>query len=229
MDGNGNVYVTGGSDGGSSGYDYATLKYDPDGKLLWENRYNGPTNGQDYATAIALDGNGNVYVSGLWGVSVGGIFSSGHATLKYDPEGKLLWEKRYNWTVYSGNDFASAIAVDSNGNVYVTGVWEISAGYGYGLTLKYDPEGELLWKSHGPLGQAIVVDGNGNAYVTGSSGGGYATLKYNPEGKLLWEKRYNGPGNNYNFASAIAVDGNGNVYVTGKSYRRHRFSLTTRR
>ena len=45
VDGNGNVYVTGRSDGGSSGYDYATLKYDPDGKLLWENRYNGPANG----------------------------------------------------------------------------------------------------------------------------------------------------------------------------------------
>ena len=64
LDGNGNVYVTGGSYGGRSGADYATLKYDPDGKLLWESRYNGPGNGRDKLRAIAVGGNGNVYVTG---------------------------------------------------------------------------------------------------------------------------------------------------------------------
>ena len=44
--------------------DYGTLKFNPDGQLLWASRYNGPGNGNDGLTALALDTNGNVYVSG---------------------------------------------------------------------------------------------------------------------------------------------------------------------
>ena len=153
-----------------------TLKYGPDGKLLWKNRYNGPNNGEDYATAIAVDGNGNVYVTGE---SYGGSLLRDYATLKYDPEGKLLWENRYNGPG-NGVDSATAIAVDGNGNVYVTG--ESSGDY---ATLKYHPDGNLLWEKryNGPgnsydSASAIAVDGNGNVYVTGESNGDYLTVKY---------------------------------------------------
>ena len=132
----------GSSYGGSSGSDYATLKYDPDGKLLWENRYNGPGNSDDSASAIAVDGNGNVYVTGG---SHGGCSDLDYATLKYDPDGKLLWENRYNGPG-NGEDRASAMAVDGNGNVYVTGgSYGGSCGVDY-ATLKYDPDGKLLWE-----------------------------------------------------------------------------------
>ncbi len=50
--------------GGSSSSDYATLKYDPDGKLLWKKRYRVGNDHDGVATAIAVDGNGNVYVTG---------------------------------------------------------------------------------------------------------------------------------------------------------------------
>jgi hypothetical protein len=68
LDGSGNAYVTGGSKGLVAGSttvsDYATVKYDGDGNQLWVARYDGPVAHEDEATDIAVDGTGNVYVTG---------------------------------------------------------------------------------------------------------------------------------------------------------------------
>ena len=53
------MFVTGSSDG-----DYVTVKYSNTGIPLWRNRYDWPGNTSDYARAIALDANGNVFVTG---------------------------------------------------------------------------------------------------------------------------------------------------------------------
>ncbi len=76
----GNVYVTGNSSGSGTLSDYATIKYDPSGNEQWVARYNGPGNDQDIAWAIAVDGSGNVYVTG--GSEGSGTFSD-FATIKY--------------------------------------------------------------------------------------------------------------------------------------------------
>lgn len=41
IDSAGFIYVTGYSHGGETDFDYATLKYSPDGKLQWQARYQG--------------------------------------------------------------------------------------------------------------------------------------------------------------------------------------------
>jgi len=56
VDGSGNVYVTGYSEGENTYADYATVKYDSDGNQLWVARYDGPASGDDYANALAVDG-----------------------------------------------------------------------------------------------------------------------------------------------------------------------------
>jgi hypothetical protein len=217
-DSSGNVYVTGQSLGVGTDFDYATVKYDSAGKKQWVRRYNGPGNGEDNANAIAVDGSGNVYVTGQ---STGLGTGFDYATVKYDSAGKKQWVARLPLS-----STANAIAVDGSGNVYVTGRGFCCPGTlpDY-TTVKYDSAGQQQWVAYynGPgNGQdeayAIAVDSSDNVYVTGKSPGlsgfsDYATVKYDSAGQEQWVARYsNGP-----TAHAIAVDGSGNVYVTGES------------
>ena len=229
IDGAGNVYVTGRSYGSGSNYDYATIKYNSNGDSVWVNRYNGSGNGSDGASSIAIDKDGNVYVTGNTDVS--GTNNYDFATIKYNSNGTQLWATTYGRT---GNSYesASAISVDDASNVYVTGS---SSGTGTGsdyATIKYNPNGTQLWISiyNGPGSVSgrednayeLAIDNTGNVYVSGSSDSSgtnrdYATVKYNTDGIQQWVSRYNGPGNYEDFVGGLAIDGNGNVYVTGSS------------
>jgi outer membrane protein assembly factor BamB len=79
--GNGRVYVTGTSSGGSAtGDDYATVAYNiRTGARVWLRRYNGPANGSDSATALAAGG-GRVFVTGG---SAGTTSAFDYATIAY--------------------------------------------------------------------------------------------------------------------------------------------------
>ena len=107
------------------------------GQRLWVKRYNyWRANGDDTATAIALDSTGNVHVTGY---SEGSGTGYDYATIKYDSAGNTLWVRRYNYRRADGNDYATAIALDGSGNVYVTGYSQGSGtGYDY-ATIKYAP------------------------------------------------------------------------------------------
>jgi uncharacterized delta-60 repeat protein len=181
VDSSGNVYVTGESRGPGIEFDYATIKYDSAGQQQWVARYHGPGTGGDSASAIAVDGSGNVYVTGQ---SNGVGTQSDYATIKYDSTGQQQWVARYNGPGNSGDE-AHAIAVDSSGNVYITG-----QSYGAGTeldyaTVKYDSAGQEEWviRYNGEgksfdIANAIAVDGSGNVYVTGEGDVDYTTIKY---------------------------------------------------
>ncbi len=77
-----NSYVTGYSPGTNSGNDIVTIKYDQNGNQIWVQRYNGPGNGDDEGNAIAVDNNGNVYVTGYETTAAGGTEM---VTIKYAP------------------------------------------------------------------------------------------------------------------------------------------------
>ncbi|MCJ7498146.1 MAG: SBBP repeat-containing protein, partial [candidate division Zixibacteria bacterium] len=141
VDDSDNVYVTGQSLGNGTGWDYATLKYYPDGETAWVRRYNGSADSSDVATALAMDGTGNVYVTGYSQIS-GSDFD--YVTLKYYPDGETAWVRRYNGPE-SSDDRASDIAVDDSGNVCVTGYSFSSVTNKDYATVKYDINGNELW------------------------------------------------------------------------------------
>ncbi len=221
----GNVYVTGASEGNGTGYDYATIKYNSAGVQQWVSRYNGPAFGHDRATAIALDGQLNVAVTGYSPVAAGTL---DYATVKYDAGGQLLWIARYNGSS-NGNDSPTSIAIDQAGNVYVTGTSD-STGVLYDYaTIKYNPAGVSQWiaryngpANDGEVANAITVDQTSNVYVTGWSvgvgtGNDFATIKYNAAGNVQWVARYDDPASSFDEANRVAVDATGNVYVAGYS------------
>jgi hypothetical protein len=183
------VYVTGSSADSAINHDYATIKYDSSGMEQWVRRYDGPGHYYDRASAIAVDGSGNVYVTGFcWGLD--SLYE--YATIKYDSHGNVLWTKRYDGP--GNSDFATAIAVDGSGNVYVTGDSPGVGTHDDYATVKYDSSGVEQWiaRHNGPAdstdrAHAIAVDDQGDVYVTGSSTDAatcedYTTIKYSGVG-----------------------------------------------
>jgi alpha-tubulin suppressor-like RCC1 family protein/subtilisin family serine protease len=158
----------------------------------------------------ALDGSGNVYVTGVLKNGAGNDF----ITVKYDRLGRELWSASYD---AGGNEAGVGVALDGIGNVYVTG-----SGAGNMQTLKYGPAGNLLWVRSYDSGkleyaQHVAVDASGNVYVAGLAASGSLTdsllVKYDPAGNLLWTKTYNSAEKDETYG--LGLDGAGNVYVTG--------------
>jgi hypothetical protein len=191
VDASGNVFVAGQSAGivGSPyAYDYVTIKYSSSGAALWTNRFHGSGSGSDQAKALALDASGNVIVTGQ---SSGLSTRTDFATLKYSGQGVPVWTNRYRAPADSA--IATAVAVDTNGDVLVTGYT-----YASGLaTIKYSRLGVPLWTNRylGPVNLnhyagAIALDGSGNVFVSGfSTGSGtgddFVTLAYSSAGVPL--------------------------------------------
>ena len=225
VDNSSNVYVTGGSCGLGTNYDYCTIKYSSTGIEQWVARYNWTGNDVDIANAISLDGSGNVYVTG------GSRDANSYydfATIKYDTLGIEQWVTRYDGPG-NGYDVAQTIVTDGLKNIYVSGA---SVGLGSGAdyaTIKYDSLGITQWTARyngdgngQDEAKAMAIDSSGYIYVTGYSTGlntswDFATIKYNPLGSEQWIVNYNGQGSGSDCSSAIVIDQSGNVYVTGVS------------
>lgn len=224
-----NIYVTGWSYGDSTtGFDYATIKYNTSGTRLWTARYNNSSaNGTDEAFDVGVDIGGNVYVTGS---SEGNPGTSAAATIKYNSSGVQQIARRYAGS--GGINAAYAIWVSPNaGIIYVTGyAYQGSAADFNFVTIKYNSAVTQRWavQYNGPASKydearSLVTDGQGNIYVTGYSltatpgNYDYSTIKYDSTGAQKWAKSYNGTGNDNDKANAVKVDAVSNVYVTGKS------------
>jgi uncharacterized delta-60 repeat protein len=226
LDGAGNIYVTGYTWGSGTYEDYTTIKYNSTGTQQWVANYNGVGNDNDEAYSIAVDGSGNVYVTGY---SIGDGTGADYVTIKYNSTGTQQWATAYNGPGNS-TDIAYSLVIDGSGNVYVTG-YSIGSGTSNDYaTIKYNSSGTQQWvtRYNGAgngidVAHQIVIDGSGNTYVTGFCSGtsltstnyNYLTVKYNSSGTEQWATEFDGTASNYDEAFSLAVDESGNVYVTG--------------
>ena len=200
------------------------------GTQLWAKRYNGPSDGPDFANAAAVSPDGStVFVTGTEANSLG---VGNYATLAYDAlTGARIWLKRYDGPA-GGNDDAQAVAASPDGSmVFVTGGSRGSAGTDDFATLAYDAtSGTTLWvkrydgPSHGDdvaASAAVSPDGS-TVFVTGrsrgsTSGRDFATVAYDTStGSVIWVKRYAGPGDGIVRAVAVSPDAS-LVFVLGDS------------
>ena len=202
------VFVTGASQGTRSGPDYATVAYSAvTGARLWAARYNGPGNGSDAASAVAVSpGGGRVFVTGA---SQGTRSGPDYATVAYSAvTGARLWAARYNGPG-NGSDAASAVAVSPGGSrVFVTGASQgTRSGPDYATVAYSAVTGARLWAAryNGPgngsdAATAIAVSpGGSRVFVTGASRGatttGYLTVAYSAAtGARLWTAALQRPG-----------------------------------
>ncbi|EEF59630.1 hypothetical protein [Pedosphaera parvula] len=169
------------------GSDVFVAKYDQQGNLLWAKRAGGQSD--DHAGGVGVDAAGNCYIAGTFsGLTMNieniSLNSAGYYDniflAKYNDQGNLLWAKGAGGT---GFDWGNALAVDSTGISYITGVLGSSVATFNTITItnrglndmfvaKYDNAGNILWATNsGGTGYDgafdIALDSAENAYVLG--------------------------------------------------------------
>jgi hypothetical protein len=183
----------------------------------WVRRYDGPAHGDDWATRIAVDTAGNVYVTGASSSDTSsGAQYLDFVTIKYYPNGDTAWVRRAD---FGGKDIPYGLGVDAQGNVYVAG----TNNHSRMVTVKYNSAGTRLWsKFFGSQGGAsnLALDHRGDVVVCGYSLGATmdgVALKYRPDGDTSWARFLDWAGYE-DYAIALATGGPLDVVVVAEGY-----------
>jgi hypothetical protein len=180
------------------GLGYGTFKLNTNGWPMWTNDYPRPATGSSASLGVAVDCGDNCYITGY---SPGTNSGNDIVTIKYGPNGNQIWLQRYNGPG-NGDDGGNAIAVDKNGNVYVTGYETTAAGGTEIVTIKYSAvilqrrsDGTVLLQAQGTNGESfdfqasadlmnwldlgsIVADSNGVAEFADTNASNYSQRFY---------------------------------------------------
>lgn len=246
VDATGNVYTTGyftgtaDFDPGLATYnlnswgmrDIFISKLDVSGNFVWAKGLGGSD--YDGGDGIAVDGSGNVLITG--GFQVGVDFDPGPGSYvlnalgsadafvcKFDASGSFLWAKQMRGPTSNDGSGAYSICTDNSGNVYTSGYFKgtvdfdpgagtvnlTSVGFDDLYVSKLDASGNYVWaKAMGggayEEGYDIAVDGSGNVYTTGSFGG---TCDFDP-GAAAYNLIPAGGGLDEIFISKLDASGN---------------------
>jgi len=241
----GTAYLSGGSDKSDDLY---TIKYNSAGyadpltnpPMAWGEQY-GTQSGIDQATAVqtAKDAANNLVVIGH------GINTANNEDMfiiKYRPDGSKPWLPIVFDGGTAGNDYPSAVAFDSAGDIFITGSTENAAGNFDIYTAKYSgSSGTLIWSetyagagNGDDHGLSLAVDKAGDVYIAGhavnaAGNDEWVTIKYAgadvSANRYIWpdvqvHNGFTAPENGNDRAIALSLDPiDGEVIVAGTSYR----------
>jgi hypothetical protein len=183
VDDAGNVYLTGWTDGAFDGNtsdrDPWIAKYDTNGNLAWKKQLG--SEAYDISNgAISVAGNGSIYITGRTYGNLGGSNQGDMDAwvAKYDSDGNQEWLQQLGTAAW---DEAESIAIDADGNVYLTGQTQgklgaSHAGESDAWVAKYNPDGNQEWMQQlgtddRDLGFSVAVNNQGDVYVSGQSYG----------------------------------------------------------
>jgi hypothetical protein len=177
-DANGNVYITGTTQGdlegdkGGGDDDIFVSKFNSTGDLQWTQQFG--LFSDDRSEGISVDGAGNVFVSGFTPDSLGSTNLGGMdaVLMKLDALGDLQWLRQFGTTE---SDYLYGVAADGHGNAFVTGTTNGSLGGPNGgasdaFVAKFDADGQMTWtlqlggEGH-QSGNEIATDGRGTIAV----------------------------------------------------------------
>ena len=217
VDGAGNAFLAGSS---GTTFDFLTTKLSPSGAILWQKSFAGAAGGSDAALGVAVDTSGNAVVTGS-SANAQGIGDI--KTIKYAPDGTVLWERLYDG---GRDDAAYGVVVDGANNVYIAGESINTAGNADIRVIKYAADGTLAWAKSFDFGwddyvSDIAVTAAGEVAVTGVSqnagtNADWRVLKIaGATGALTWQQSFDGGGEDQTYAAAM--DSSGNVFVAGYS------------
>lgn len=239
LDSSGNMYIAGETDGNLGGHinagrtDIFLAKYDSTGTMQWVQLLG--TAWRDRAYGVAVDSSGDVVLAGSVQDPIEGQpYAGGNDIViaKYDASGTRQWVRLLGT---SGSDVASAVAVDSSCNIYITGSasggidGETYMGGSDIVIAKYDMSGTKQWvrllgSAMSDQGNGIAVDSSGNVTVTGYAGGSIdgeaysgntdsVITRYDSSGTRQWTRLFGTSSTDK--GNGIALDSSGNALVTG--------------
>lgn len=195
--------------------------YTTAGKLQWITQL---ADDEAWVGDIAVNPKGGVYIVG--GTIGDPYFANpeGRAfILKYNPEGRLVWNKSFSVGTNTGPSIATNIAIGKDGSLYVS-----SAAYSRNpgdpmIVSKFTSKGNRIWERAASRYSAIVVDSTDNLYgIAQSAEFGSSIHKHTSNGKRAWSRNLK----NMVFAD-LTVDANDNLYVIGSNPKRKKWSLET--
>jgi hypothetical protein len=200
VDGSGNVIITGHFKGtvdfgggtltSVGGWDIYVAKFTSGGTHLWSQRFgNALSTSDEYCESVAVDGSGNIIITGFFGSTIdfGGVTLTSVGAYdvflaKFNPSGTHLWSQRFGNT---GSTNSHDVTVDGSGNAIITGYFGGTVDFGGGtltnlgsfdiFLAKFGPTGTHLWSQcfgtttswSGSYGIAVIDDGSENVIVTG--------------------------------------------------------------